>query len=130
MCTRVLICSTEFAPPTKVEQIRIRVLICTRVHFHKTPFIWPKYTPGANLHPGCIFAPGCILCILPQHQYLASYMYIITLYISLYYILKPKIPNSTTYTCVMASTDQKRALLFNIKLHNNQFSSQHPSIPM
>ena len=34
-----LICSTEFAPPTKVEQIRTRVLICTRVHFHKTPFI-------------------------------------------------------------------------------------------
>ena len=58
-----LICSTEFAPPTKVEQISTRVQICTGVHFHKAPFIWPKYTPGANLHPGCIFAPGCILCI-------------------------------------------------------------------
>ena len=63
ICTWVLICSTEFAPPTKEEQNRTRVLICTRVHFHKTPFIGPKYTPGANLHPGCIFAPGCILCI-------------------------------------------------------------------
>ena len=58
MCSRVLICSTENAPPTKVEQIHTRVLICTRVHFHKTPFIGPKYTPGANLHSGCIFAPG------------------------------------------------------------------------
>ena len=30
----------------------------------------------------------------------------------------------------MASTELKRALLFNIDFHNNQFSSQHLSIPM
>ena len=32
-------CSTEFATPTKVEQIRTWMQICNRVHFHKTPFI-------------------------------------------------------------------------------------------
>ena len=32
MCNRVLICSTVFAPPTKVEQIGTRVLICTGVY--------------------------------------------------------------------------------------------------
>ena len=58
MCTRMLICSTVFAPPTKVEQIRTRVLICTRVHFHKTSFTWPKYTPGANLHHGFSLTSG------------------------------------------------------------------------
>ena len=42
---------------------------------------------------------------MPQHQYLASYVYIITVYTSLYYILKHKISNVTTYTCVMACTD-------------------------
>ena len=66
MCIRVLICSTKFAPHTKVEQIRTRVLICTQVHFHKTPFIWPKntqvqiYTPGVYLHRGvyCAYKRG------------------------------------------------------------------------
>ena len=62
MCIRVIICPTEFAPPTKVEQIRTRMQICTRVHFHKTPFIWPKYTqvqiytPGVYLHRGVYYA--------------------------------------------------------------------------
>ena len=42
---------------------------------------------------------------MPQHQYLASYLYIISVYTSLYYILKHKISNLTTYTCVMANTD-------------------------
>ena len=43
---------------------------------------------------------------MPQNQYLASYMYIITAYTSLYYILNHKISNLTAFTCVMASTDQ------------------------
>ena len=42
---------------------------------------------------------------MPQHQYSASYVYIITVYISLYNILKDKISDLTTYTCVTASTD-------------------------
>ena len=40
-----------------------------------------------------------------QHRYSASYVNIITVYISLYNILKDKISNLTTYTCVTASTD-------------------------
>ena len=63
---RVLICSTEFAPPTKVEQISTRVQICTGVHFNKAPFTWPKYTqvqiytPGVYLHRGvyCAYERG------------------------------------------------------------------------
>ena len=73
MCTRVLICSSVFAPPTKVEQIRTRVLICTRVHFHKTRLHdqnTPQvqiYTPGVYLHRGvyCAYERGfrkCNLC--------------------------------------------------------------------
>ena len=42
---------------------------------------------------------------MPQHQYSASYVYIITVFISFYNILKDKISNLTTYTCVTASTD-------------------------
>ena len=47
---------------------------------------------------------------MPQHQYLASYVYIITVYTSLYYILKDKISNLTTYTCM--STDLSAFSLF------------------
>ena len=53
MCTRVLICSTVFAPPTKVEQIRIRVQICTRVHFHKKHRLHDQNTPQVQ-----IYTPG------------------------------------------------------------------------
>ena len=42
----------------------------------------------------------------------ASYMYILTVYTSLNYILKHKISNLTTYTCVMASTDLGAFSLF------------------
>ena len=49
---------------------------------------------------------------MPQYQYLASYMYIITVYNSLYYILKHKISNLSTYTCVMASKDHSSFYLF------------------
>ena len=49
---------------------------------------------------------------MPQHQYLASYVYTITVYTSLYYILKDKISNLTTYTCVTASTDLSAFYLF------------------
>ena len=49
---------------------------------------------------------------MPQHHYLASYVCIITVYTSLYYILKDKISNLTTYTCVTASTDLSAFYLF------------------
>ena len=49
---------------------------------------------------------------MPQHQYLAFFVYIITVYTSLYYILKHKISNVTSYTCVMASTDLSTFSLF------------------
>ena len=69
MCTLVLICSTVFAPPTKVEQIRTRVQISTRIHFHiflkhrlhdqNTPQV-QMYTPGVYLHRGvyCAYKRG------------------------------------------------------------------------
>ena len=71
MCTRVLICSTEFAPPTKVEQIRTWMQICTRMHFHKTPFTWPKYTPVANLHQGVYLHRG-VYCAHKRDFYLPN----------------------------------------------------------
>ena len=49
---------------------------------------------------------------MPQHQYSASYVYIITVYISLYNILKDNISDLTTYTCVTASTDLSAFSLF------------------
>ena len=49
---------------------------------------------------------------MPQYWYSASYVYIITVYISLYNILKDKISNLTTYTCVTASTDLSAFSLF------------------
>ena len=66
ICTRVLICSTEFAPPTKVEQISTRVQICTgcifikhRLHDQNTPQV-QIYTPGVYLHRGvyCAYERG------------------------------------------------------------------------
>ena len=66
MCTRVLICSTVFAPPTKVEQIRTRVQISTRcifikhrLHDQNTPQV-QMYTPGVYLHRGvyCAYERG------------------------------------------------------------------------
>ena len=58
---------------------------------------------------------------MPQHQYSASYVYIITVYISLYNILKDKISNLTTYTCVTASTDLSAFSLFEY-IHSIQLS--------
>ena len=66
----------------------------------------------------------------PQHQYSASYVYIITVYISLYNILNDKISNSTTYTCVTASTDLGAFSLFirqNFITINLQSASIAPS---
>ena len=60
--------------------------------------------------PDTLHVPRIINCYdvhayMPQHQYSASYVYIITVYISLYNILNDKISDLTTYTCVTASTD-------------------------
>ena len=49
MCTRVLFCSTELAPPGKVEQIRTQMQICTQVHFHKTP-LHDQNTPHVQIY--------------------------------------------------------------------------------
>ena len=57
ICTRVLICSTEFAPPTKVEQISTRgcrfapgcIFIKHRLYDQNTPQV-QIYTPGVYLH--------------------------------------------------------------------------------
>ena len=54
MCTRVLNCSTVFAPPTKVEQIRIRV------------------------QDGCKSAPGCIFIKHRLHDQITSQVQIYT----------------------------------------------------
>ena len=65
---------------------------------------------------------------MPQHQYLGSYVYIITVYISLYNILKDKISNLTTYTCVTASTDLSAFSLF-IRQNFITINLQPASIP-
>ena len=69
ICTQVLICSTEFAPPTKVEQISTRVQICKsapgcffikhRLHDQNTSQV-QIYTPGVYLHWGvyCAYERG------------------------------------------------------------------------
>ena len=49
---------------------------------------------------------------MPQHQYLAFFVYVITVFTSLYYILSKRYQNVTTYTCVMASTDLSTFSLF------------------
>ena len=68
---------------------------------------------------------------MPQHQYSASSVYIITVYISLYNILKDKISNLTTYTCVTASTDLSAFSLFirqNFITINLQPASRLPNV--
>ena len=64
-----------------------------------------------------------------QYQYLASYVYIITVYTSLYYILKDNISNLTTYTCVTASTDLSAFSLF-IRQNFITINLQPASIPL
>ena len=65
---------------------------------------------------------------MPQHQYSASYVYIIIVYISLYKILKYKISNLTTYTCVTASSDLSAFSLF-IRKNFITINLQPASIP-
>ena len=65
---------------------------------------------------------------MPQHQYSASYVYTITVYISLYNILKDKISNLTTYTCVTTSTDLSASSLF-IRQNFITINLQPASIP-
>ena len=65
---------------------------------------------------------------MPQHQYSASNVYIITVYISLYNILKDKISDLTTYTCVTASTDLSAFSLF-IRQNFITINLQPASIP-
>ena len=63
-----------------------------------------------------LFLNAYIRAYMPQHQYSASYVYIITVYISLYNILKDKISDLTTYTC--DSKDRPERFLF-IRLKKN-----------
>ena len=65
---------------------------------------------------------------MPQHRYSVSYVYIITIYISLYNILKDKISNLTTYSCVTASTDLSAFSLF-IRQNFITINLQPASIP-
>ena len=46
--------------PRKVEQIRTRMQFC-RVHFHKTPFSWPKYTQ-VLIYTLCVYFHGGANC--------------------------------------------------------------------
>ena len=75
MCTRVLICSTEFAPPTEVEQIRKFapgcIFIKHRLHDQNTPKV-QIYTPGVYLHQGvyCAYERGfsdCCVALLLEN---------------------------------------------------------------
>ena len=60
MCTQVLICSTEFAPPTKVNLFAPGcIFIKHRLYDQNTPQV-QNYTPGVYLHRGvyCAYKRG------------------------------------------------------------------------
>ena len=80
MCTRVLICSTIFVPPTKVEQIRTLrkfapgcIFLKHRLHDQNTLPV-QIYTPGVFLHRGvyCAYEQG-LKTALKQYMYLFNH---------------------------------------------------------
>ena len=67
---------------------------------------------------------------MPQHQYSASYVYIITVYISLYNILKD-IKLNNIYVCDGKHRPERFLFIHKTKFHNNEFTaSQHPTFQM
>ena len=69
---------------------------------------------------------------MPQHQYLAFFVYIITVYTSLYYILKHKISKrNNIYVCDGKHRPEYFLFIHKTKFHNKKFTaSQHPSFQM
>ena len=69
---------------------------------------------------------------MPQHQYLAFFVYIITVYTSLYYILKHKISKrNNIYVCDGKHRPEHFLFIHKTKFHNKKFTaSQHPSFQM
>ena len=133
ICTGVQICtpgSNLFAPPRKVEQICTPVQICTPGVFLKTPFTWPKYTRGANLHPGLqICTPvyfvhvnmALVACKLSLH--LASQKSLYFSIISVFFIMSPPdrvgrhivFPRASVCLSVCLSVRHKLCPLYNLK---------------
>ena len=65
---------------------------------------------------------------MPQHQYLALFVYIITVYTSLYYILKHKISKrNNIYVCDGKHRPEHFLFIHKTKFHNNKFYSQPAS---
>ena len=69
---------------------------------------------------------------MPQHQYLAFFVYIITVYTSLYYILKHKISKrNNIYVCDGKHRPEHFLFIHKTKFHNKKCTaSQHPSFQM
>ena len=69
---------------------------------------------------------------MPQHQYLAFFVYIITVYTSLYYILKHKISKrNNIYVCDGKHRPKHFLFIHKTKFHNKKCTaSQHPSFQM
>ena len=69
---------------------------------------------------------------MSQHQYLAFFVYIITVYTSLYYILKHKISKrNNIYVCDGKNRPEHFLFIHKSKFHNKKFTaSQHPSFQM
>ena len=65
---------------------------------------------------------------MPQHQYLAFFMYIITVYTSLCYILKHKISKrNNIYVCDGKYRPEHFLFIHKTKFHNKNFYSQPAS---
>ena len=65
---------------------------------------------------------------MPQHQYLAFFVYIITVYTSVYYILKHKISKrNNIYVCDGKHRPEHFLFIHKTKFHNKTFYSQPAS---
>ena len=61
---------------------------------------------------------------MPQHQYLAFFVFIITVYTSLYYILKHKIyKRNNIYVCDGKHRPEHFLFIHKTKFHNKKFSA-------
>ena len=95
----------------------INYLLHRLLNFWK-PVTLPRITNCYDVH-----------AYMPQHQYLAFFVYIITVYTSLYYILKHKISKrNNIYVCDGKHRPEHFLFIHKTKFHYKKFTaSQHPS---
>ena len=98
----------------------INYLLPSLLNFWK-PDTLPRITNCYDVH-----------AYMPQQKYLAFIMYIITVYTSLYYILKHKISKrNNIYMCDGKHRPEHFLFIHKTKFHNKTFTaSQHPSFQM